>query len=138
MHDDTSHWALPLHSTCSALDNIWRSQQCQTILTEFFLIVHIWISLNFVRLLSISSRSQAYHYLLRAHIIRGDNWHISWFDKNVNTFFAGTVEVSFYKLACNLALCRPIYTRFRDLGHVSRSQMCQFINCTVFLDSFLL
>ena len=37
LHDDSIYWGLPIHTTFSGLDCIWRPQQCQTILTENFM-----------------------------------------------------------------------------------------------------
>ena len=34
---DSTYWALPIHTTFSDFDYIWRSQQCQTVLTEDFM-----------------------------------------------------------------------------------------------------
>ena len=36
LHDGTTHQALPVHDTVSDHNIILRSQQCQTILVEFF------------------------------------------------------------------------------------------------------
>ena len=33
-HDGSTHWTLPIYTTFSDLDCIWRSEQCQTVLTE--------------------------------------------------------------------------------------------------------
>ena len=82
LHGGTSHWALPDHCTFCDLDITSRSEQCQTILTENFY-VHIWLSWNFVGLLSTSSRWGIYHYFWLSHIFKGDNWHISMFEKKL-------------------------------------------------------
>ena len=37
LHEATSQWAVPVHSTFSDLDHISQSQHCQTILAEHFL-----------------------------------------------------------------------------------------------------
>ena len=39
LHEDTSHRALPVHTTYSDLDHVSWSQQCQTVLTENFIIL---------------------------------------------------------------------------------------------------
>ena len=54
--------------------------------------VHIWLSWNFVGLLSTSSRLWIYHYFWLSHIFKEDNWGIFWSDKNFNvSFFMDTV-----------------------------------------------
>ena len=37
VHDGSTHWTLPIHTTFSDFDCISRSQQCQTVLTENFM-----------------------------------------------------------------------------------------------------
>ena len=37
LHDGSTHWFLPIHSTFSDFDRISRSQQCQTVLNENFM-----------------------------------------------------------------------------------------------------
>ena len=44
--------------------------------------VPIQLSWNFVGLLSTSSKSWIYHCFWLPHVYKGDNWHVSWFDKN--------------------------------------------------------
>ena len=53
LHDGTTYWALPVHTTCSDRDHISRSHQCWTVLAENVLVQLSW---NFVGLLSKSSR----------------------------------------------------------------------------------
>ena len=57
----TLHWALPIHKSSSDLEYITGSQQCQTVLTKIFNVL-IWLSWNFVGLLSLSSISWVYHF----------------------------------------------------------------------------
>ena len=90
--------------------------------------VFIRLSSNFVGLLSTLRRLWICHYFWLSHLFKGDNWHVSWFDKNfIVGFFIDTVSVRFFKLCINIYLASglPIYTRFDDLDFISRSQVCQ-------------
>ena len=69
--------------------------------------VLIWSSWNSVGLLSISSISWIYLNFSLLHKFKGDNWHVSLFDKNFNIgFFADTVQVIF-KLSWLLSCLGP-------------------------------
>ena len=51
----------------------------------------IWWSLNFVLLLIISNRSWIYHNFWFSHMLRGDNWHITPFEKPLMLPFSRTL-----------------------------------------------
>ena len=84
--------------------------------------VFIWLSLNFVGLLSTSSRLWKYHYFWLSFIFEGNNCHVSSINNNNNkntlslAFFQGHCLIKafqswhYYKLAWGL----PNHTRFDD------------------------
>ena len=79
LHDGSTNWALPIHTTFSDYDCIssfnWKIYVLQ-------------LSWNFVGLLITSSRSWMYHYFcLFLHMFKNDNWHISLFEKKMWPFF---------------------------------------------------
>ena len=66
LHYGTAHLALPVLTTFGDHDQISRSQECQTVLTEHFMIL---------RLSSCTSgRSWVYHLFWQVHVFKGDNW----------------------------------------------------------------
>ena len=66
---------------------------------------HIQLSWNSVGLWSTSSRLWICHYSLLSHIFKGDNCHVSWFDKNfIVGAFTDTVRARFFKLCVIITL----------------------------------
>ena len=91
--------------------------------------VSIWLSWNFVVLLSASSRS---YYVWLLHLFKGDNLYVFWFDKYfIISFFTNTVQARFFKLCIIITLLGglPDYTRFDDLDPVWRWLVCQNYYC---------
>ena len=71
LHDGTTHWAAPVHTTLSDFDHMSRSHHGL-----------IWLSCNFVWLLITSTRSWIYHYFwLSCIIIQGKplTFFLIWF-----------------------------------------------------------
>ena len=67
-----------------------------------------WLSWNLEELLNTLSRSWS-------RVFKGDNWHVSWFDKNFNVdFFVYTVQTTFFKL-CKIITLLRVYEFVLDL-----------------------
>ena len=95
----------------------------------------IWLSWNFVELLSTSSRSWIYYYFCLSHMFKRGNWYVSWFDKNCHWLFHGHCSSEVFQTVhyYSIALGLPDDTRFDNLDLISRSQICQNHNCKLFL-----
>ena len=99
------------------------------------LYLFIWLSSNFVALLSTSSSSQIYHYFWLLHILKGGNWHVSGFDKHfIVSFFMDTVQVRFFKL-CMIITFRGVYQFIQGLMTIFLFQdhrCVRMLNCKHF------
>ena len=140
LHDGTSHWALPVHYTLCDLDITSRSQQCHTVL-NWKCYVLFWLSWNIARLLSTSSRSWIDNYFGLLHIFKGDNWYVSWFDRNfIVGFFMDTVQAEFFQL-CTVITLLGVYQfiiGFMILTLFQGHRCVVFITYVIFFPIFML
>ena len=117
LHDGSTPWALPILNTFCDLDHISGSQQCQTVLTENFVLFS-----DKVETLYDCWLRQVDH-----EMFKGSNGYVSSFEKKKNvTFFWNTVKARSFKLHdYNLASGLHFCCKFDELDFVSRSQVCQ-------------
>ena len=127
----TVHWALSDHCTFSEFVLISRSAVSNSF--NWTCNVLTWLSWNFVGLLSTASRSWIYHCFLLAHIFKGDNWCVSWLDKN---FIVG-IPKALTRLA-NMAKNHWFWAMFNKCYHntqtvfVNKNYLYQFHNLSCF------
>ena len=96
-------FALPVHTTFSDLEYISRSQVSNSFDWKFYVLIRL--SLNFLQLLVMSSRSWIYQYFLFLHMCKEENGHISLFEQNFNVpFFSDTIKARSFKLCLIITL----------------------------------
>ena len=79
----------------------------------------IQVSCNFAQLLVTSNRSWLYHYFWFSHMFKGDDWHISSFEKKKKTF-----KVKSFKLCMIITFLR-VYVCSVGLMTLTLSHLCQ-------------
>ena len=122
MHDGSTLWVLPIHTTFSDVDCISRLHQRQTVLNWKFHVL-FRLSLNFVQLLIMSSRPYVYYFFFFFTCSREiiDNF-LFWKKKS---FFCTIVKRRSFKLCLYPCIGSVFSLRFDDLDVVSKSQVCQ-------------
>ena len=87
-----------------------------------------WLSWNLEELLNTLSRSWS-------RVFKGDNWHVSWFDKNFNVdFFVYTVQTTFFKL-CKIITLLRVYEFVLDLITLTLLQGHRYVNHELLIHS---
>ena len=99
--------------SCLKITAMWNS-----FIQKFYVLVQL--SLDFVRLFCTSSGSLIHqHSFLLWHTLKGEKWHVCWFDKNVDIcIFTDSVFWRSCKLCMIMILL--VHPRFADLDLVSR------------------
>ena len=128
----STHWALPIHATFSDLDNIWRSQQCQKVLTEFFMFVSNSAETLQDCYVHLVDHEFLHHFLKLLHSFKGDDLHILTFVKRRRKksdvcISSDTIKVNSFKLWM-IVIWLKVYIVFLGLMTVTLcqgAQMCQ-------------